>query len=580
MRAVKTWADYAIDIPAGAQGEVDTTCPECSPQRKKKKVKCLSVNADKQTWICHHCGWSGGLVDGASKTDKLHWNKPKYRKPQELPKSDLSKNVLDYFAKRGIEEPILIRNQISEGVAYMPQAEDHVNCIKFPYFRNGELINVKYRDGKKNFRMEAGAERILYGLDDVLESQWIWVEGEIDKLTVEAAGYKSCVSVPDGAPSEKTKDYSSKFDFLESASDAIALAKRHVLAVDNDEPGKRLESELARRLGPEKCLRVNWPDGCKDANETLVKHGKLVLRDCIENAKPYPINGVFEVRDFADKIDDLYVYGLKPGLSTGWKSMDEYYTVRPGEWTLVTGIPNHGKSNWLDHLLVNLSSEHGLTIGVFSPENQPIERHASRLISKFAGMPFDRGLTPRIEPEDLKASQFWLDQHFAWILPDDDDSWSIARVLELAKVLVFRKGIQGLVIDPWNELDHSRPGNMTETEYISKALTGIRKFARNYGVHVWLVAHPTKMQKNTDGIYPIPTPYDVSGSAHWRNKADNCIAVYRHLHKPGSPVEVHIQKIRFDEIGQLGQVNFNFDKPTGRYLEAGQTVKPKRRANA
>ena len=146
---------------------------------------------------------------------------------------------------------------------------------------------------------------------------------------------------------------------------------------------------------------------------------------------------------------------------------------------------------------------------------------------------------------------------------------TVDGVLRLARALVFRKGIKGLVIDPWNELDHSRSSNQSETEYISDALTKIRRFARTYGVHVWLVAHPTKMQKGSDGKYPVPNPYDVSGSAHWRNKADNCLTVWRDLSAPHNrEVQVHVQKIRFKEIGQIGLAKLTYDPTTGRYSDS------------
>lgn len=109
------------------------------------------------------------------------------------------------------------------------------------------------------------------------------------------------------------------------------------------------------------------------------------------------------------------------------------------------------------------------------------------------------------------------------------------------------------------------------TEYISQSLTKVRRFARTYGVHVWLVAHPTKLVKDTKGCYPVPTPYDVSGSAHWRNKADNCLCVWRDVAQSECRVvDIHVQKIRFQEIGKPGKATLAYDYATGRYLEGGR----------
>jgi twinkle protein len=166
--------------------------------------------------------------------------------------------------------------------------------------------------------------------------------------------------------------------------------------------------------------------------------------------------------------------------------------------------------------------------------------------------------------EELDKALDWIDAHFVFILPPDD-CLTITLILNKARVAVMRHGAKGLVIDPWNELDHSRPQRQSETEYISDCLTKIRRFARTYQVHVWIVAHPTKLYKDNNGKYPVPTPYDISGSAHFRNKADNCLTVWRDLKNEEKEVEIHVQKVRFREVGKVGLAKFCFDVVTGKY---------------
>lgn len=560
----KSWADFRIELPAHASGEVDVICPECSPTRKKKHARCLSVNVEKGTWLCHHCGWAGGLAEGERRVD-VAWRKPQYRRPEPLPmKLD---PVVEWFAERGIPKAVLERNRVTAAKVYMPQVEDHVGAAAFPYYRGDELVNVKYRDRAKNFRMEAGAERILYGLNDIEPERCVIVEGEIDKLSVEVAGIRSCVSVPDGAPSETAKDYASKFTFLEADRERLESVKEWIIAVDNDGPGKRLEDELARRLGREKCRRVTWPEGCKDANDVLVMHGSQRLRECLDEAQPFPIAGVFSVEDLSDRIEHLYLHGWEKGVETGWEEVDRFYTVRPGEFTVVTGIPNSGKSNWVDALMVNLAGAHGWSFAVFSPENQPLEDHMARIIEKYVRQPFADGPSPRMDMQTLRMAKAWVNEHFHWILPDDDAEWTIDTVLDRAKALVFRKGIRGLVIDPWNEMEHLCPQGMTETQYISRELKRIRQFARRHGVHVWVVAHPAKLYRDKDGNYPVPTLYDISGSAHFRNKADNGICVWRDFKSDMSFVEIHVQKVRFRQIGRIGMAKLEYVKATASYRD-------------
>jgi twinkle protein len=567
-----SFADYGIQIPTTATGpEVQTTCPNCSHERRKKNAKCLSVNVEKGTWLCHHCGWTGGLREGEYQHGQRYWQRQQYRKPDPRPQIALPQNAVNWFRSRGITDDVLLRNRIDCGRAYMPQVEDIVETVIFPYFRNGECVNRKYRTiREKHFRLEAGCELVLYGLDDIdPEKALIWVEGELDKLAVEVAGFRNAVSVPNGAPAPGSKNYDSLFSFLEADREQIQIVKRHIIAVDSDPAGARLQEELSRRLGVEKCSRVRWPEGIKDANEMLIKHGPSGLAWFIEHAELFPIEGVFEISDYEEDVFRLYENGFEHGRSTGWSELDQYYRPRPREITVISGIPNHGKSNFLDDLTINLARLHGWNFAMFSPENLPLEQHMAALAEKYSRKPFHDGPTPRMSRGELEAAMAWVSQHFTWILPSNEDDWTIEKILTAAGQLCLRRGIRGLVIDPWNELEALRPAHMTETEYISQSLKRIRVFARQRGVHVWVVIHPAKLHRNDkDGKYPVPTLYDCAGSAHWRNKCDNGIVIWRDLSAPGSAeVQIHVQKIRFRQVGKLGMTRLYYEPACATYRD-------------
>lgn len=287
-------------------------------------------------------------------------------------------------------------------------------------------------------------------------------------------------------------------------------------------------------------------------------------------------SGLEEIRSvthFSAALKWLYETGIQRGASTGWPALDYLYTARPREWTLITGIPSHGKSSFLDNVMVNMAVDQGWKWGVFSAENLPLERHASSLAAMYIGKPFAPGMRERISLSEYSHATQFIDSNFKFICPPEEDC-TIDRVLTIAGAIHKQHGMDGLVIDPWNELDHSRPSSMNETEYISRALTKVRRFARDTEVHVFLVAHPTKLQRlrSSDGtseatVYPIPTPYDVSGSAHFRNKADNCLCVWRDVAQPTTPTQIHVQKIRFREIGQVGMCELYYDPATGQYID-------------
>src|SRR5262249_59379782 len=98
---------------------------------------------------------------------------------------------------------------------------------------------------------------------------------------------------------------------------------------------------------------------------------------CIDQAEPYPIAGLHAATDFAEETLALYRDGRQRGFSTGWPSLDEYVTIRPGELSVITGVPNGGKSEFIDGVAVNLSARYGWPFAVCSFENPP-EEHISK----------------------------------------------------------------------------------------------------------------------------------------------------------------------------------------------------------
>lgn len=288
------------------------------------------------------------------------------------------------------------------------------------------------------------------------------------------------------------------------------------------------------------------------------------LKAILDKSKTSDETGIVTTADLFEKIDELYEKGLERGLSTGWLSLDDYYTVKPGQITVITGVPSHGKTTWHTNLIVNMAQRHHWKFAVFSPENNPMQRYCAHVAQIYTCKPFGRGNNQRMTKEELEPTKFWIDEHFVFIVPRSDEM-RIDNLIQKATICVLKHGVKGIVFDPWNEIDHSRPQGLSETEYISKCLSKIRYFARTYQVHVWLIAHPTKLLKRLDGSYPIPTPYDISGSAHFRNKADNCLTVWRDLDTASNETKIFIQKVRFHEVGKIGDVALNYNPLTQSY---------------
>jgi len=277
--------------------------------------------------------------------------------------------------------------------------------------------------------------------------------------------------------------------------------------------------------------------------------------------------------DCSVELTRLYNTGMPPGYPTGWDSLNEFYTVLPGQLTLVTGVPSHGKSTWVECLSVNLAWM-GWRFAIYSPEHEPPEVHIATLCEKVLRKPFRKGFNGCMEPSDLAKAVAFIDEHYRFLhIPKDQNAVpSMADVLEVASQAFndweqesTSPGQYGLIIDPWNELNHELIGNTSETQYIGATLGLLRRYCRNWGNHCWLVAHPKQLLKHPKtGEYPIPRPYDISGSAHWYNKADNCITVWR-SEDDTEDVEIHIQKVKFRHVGKKGIVPLSFNCATGTY---------------
>lgn len=547
-----------------SSGQEKTLCPWCSTSRTNKRDKCLSINHDEGVYRCHHCEISGNVTNS---NQSRHWERPvkQYRRPEFKPSEETpEEKFYSWFAQRGISSDVVKRNGIE------PRRMNDQRQIAFPYTRNGEVINVKYRSHDKRFMMESGAELCLYGLDDLIESESdmaIFTEGELDKLAFEEAGFKNCVSVPNGA--------GTNLDVFASSQDLLDSFDRYVWAGDNDEAGRRLEAEAIRRLGPERCYKVEWPSNCKDANDVLLKHGKERLAECVALARPIPIEGAFEINDIRQEIVTLYEQGRPKGVHPGWGNLNQLYRPRLGDWSVVTGVPGSGKSSFIANLLVNLSIQHKWRFVVFPPENLPPQEYASMVMEIYTGKPFDLGPTPRMTPSERDAAIDWAQEHFVILNPSEEQR-DLDALLGMCKSYIFRRGVQGFVLDPWNELEHLLMGEQSMTNYIGQSLIKIRNFARTHRIHIWILAHPTKLQKDKDGNYPIPRLYDIEDSRHWYNKADMGITVHRDKSDDSKPVEIHVQKVRFRWCGQLGIANLYYDRVTGRYSEATpQLVNPR-----
>jgi len=560
------WSD--IDTKGKTSGQMKVKCPACIDIRTKKSDTSLSVNLDKGVAKCHYCNEKSFREPHTSNMMNYSYTLP----PQTWKNyTSLSENLVRYFEKRGISQSTLIDNLITEEVVYQPAVGKKVPSIVFNYFEGETLINKKYRTLDKKFTQSAGTKNIFYGLNDISDAEEIYiVEGEMDKLALWEIGIKNVISVPNGANDND--------DVWENAASIISGVKKFYIATDCDQKGQELSEKIAQRLGRWRCFRIVFRN--KDANGDLIE-GRRTLEESIASLKPYPLSGTYTVEDLFDPLMALYNNGTPDTLypkKSFFGPMKDVFSTMKGHLVTVTGIPSHGKSNFLDWYVLNLIHDYELKASWFSPEHHPMALHQSTLIEKVTGKAFDKEKAKRLGCERVSAEEIlrykeWANEKIYLTGPEGSESPTWDWLLDRFKEQMYSCGIDIFIIDAFNKVLFKEKGN--KYDLINTCLTELTSFAQRNNVVIFLVAHPTKMQKNENtGAYNIPSLYDVSGSADFRNQTHDGFTIYRNFGDSQQGTEdstdFYNMKTKFSFQGEInGLVKFKYHLPSGRYYAAG-----------
>ena len=533
------------------EGKKQGTCPLCSSDRqpKKQKLKCASYDWERGLGTCHNCNTSFQLHTYQRKgaSEKV------YVRPAEVVHKPPASKVVEWFKTRGISQQTLTDLNISEGPEYMPQTGKTENVIKFNYFMGVKLINIKYRDGRKNFKLYKGAEKVFYNINSIIGYEYcVIVEGEMDVLALHEAGITNAISVPNGATLN-----SNNLDYLDACIDYFEDKDKIILACDSDDAGLALQTELVRRLGSEVCFLASFED-CKDANEYLQKYGKEKLSERISGARPVPLENVTTFRDIEDEVTDFVRNGFKPGFQIGLQNFDDIFSTYTGQFITVTGIPSSGKSDFVDQMVVGYNNNYGWKTAFASPENQPTYLHAHKLMRKtWQGMP----TATDIDTDRWNEVADHCNSNYYHI---DMERYTLDSVLRKGAELVKRKGIKCLVIDPFNKV-RDVGGSDDVNRYTMEYLAKIEIFAKKYDVLVFIVAHPTKMYKTQDGKIEEPTMYNIKGGGEWYDASYHGILVHRDYEQ--QTVKAKVLKVKFQNLGENGaEAHFKWEPKSGCFI--------------
>ena len=527
-----------------------STCPKCSESRKKKTDKCVKLDWDKGFANCFHCGESMQLhTYTKAKTNKV------YSIP-EFKYSQITEGASKWFEGRGISNQTLSRLKVTSGNEYMPQVKKQMNTINFNYFLNEEIVNVKYRDGKKNFKLYKDAEKIFYNLDSIRTSKdCVIVEGEIDALSYVESEVFNVVSIPNGFNLQGNIN----LDYLDNYLSFFDNKEKIYLALDNDEAGLKGRAEFIRRLGAERCYLVDFKD-CKDANEYLVKYGKELLKETLNNATLTPLEHVKQLNDFSQELDDFWLNGLPKGMLTGMDEFDEIFSAEMGQYTLVTGVPQSGKSEWLDQIIVRYNLNTGNKVGFVSIENEPFIFHYDKIAQKLYGK--------RPTPSDIgsdalnKVKQYISDNYFHVHFKK---KYYLEEVLAKFKELTKRKGCRMFVIDPFNKV--KLKGNISNiNDFTNEYHTMLDSFVKETGSHLFLVAHPnkTELAEGSESTFKMPNAYSIKGGGEHFDMSYNVLGVNRIYEQ--KIVQIKTLKVKFRHLGeQQKSVFYSYNTTNGRY---------------
>lgn len=447
----------------------------------------------------------------------------------------------------------------------------------YPFRREGVIVARKHRpfeqkEGQPRFWWNKGEPHIAYNEDclrddSLLHLPVVIVEGQDDCIAVLQSGHLRCISVPDGAPENPIQDVenSKKYEWIDAIYELLKhdRVKEIILAVDGDSAGAALLHDLSVKLGKPRCKFIVFPkakdpdrrgrDRLKDMNEVLEDYGEVGVRTVLARAAFIKIAGVYKMSELPP-MPDSTIYEV------GFEALGEHLKIRLGDVSVWTGVPSHGKTTMLNDIICRIIQRYGITTGWASFEQDPQRDHKRALRSWF-----NEDYEPKLTQQQRREADAWIDQHFRFMVPDEDEDPTLEWVLRMMEAAVIQHGCVIIVIDPWNEAVHIRDAGETETDYTNRVLREMSRFAKHFQVHVAIVAHPTKMRRNDDGSYPIPSAYDISGSAAWYNKPCQVVIVHR-LSELESIVKV--QKVRFQELlGTPGITKFHYSKQTRRFIE-------------
>lgn len=276
--------------------------------------------------------------------------------------------------------------------------------------------------------------------------------------------------------------------------------------------------------------------------------------------------------DVKEQALSIYDNGYAKVDGIGVQQLDERFKPKRGEITVLTGIGNYGKSSfkkWYQAMRILL---YGEKFATFSPEDNPPEEYYHDFVEIILGCDCSPSNPNRPTKQVYESVYDMVCKHIFYVYPKDV-SPTPQYIMEVFLELIVKENVDGVDIDPFNQLTNEYQKFQRSDKYLEWVLSVFSRFSQINNVFFWIVAHPTKMAKASDGNYPCPDVYDLTDGAMWNNKLDNILVYHRPYAQtnPQDPTcEFHSKKIRRQKIvGKKGFIIFEMVFKTRRFFFDG-----------
>lgn len=558
------------------RANIKVPCPLCSPTRRKRSDPCLSVRVKDgyMLYHCHHCDAKGSVPVDEQRgvAPAARPSAPLYDEPLDVDAvlAPPTEAVWAWLATRGIAEADLRHYQpyVDRPLLAVGSAPGK-DVIAFALTdRRGTVTSVQYRSlATKRFKLIAGRPLSFYmghTLSDKPRTVII-TEGQVDALSVMTvvSSDVAVVSLPNGAKNMR---------FDPDAWATIGQADDVIIATDADAPGQAAAQAIAKRVGQHRARLVRWPEGCNDANDVLVKHGRDMLATVIDHAASPPVEGIITPDDMVSAINDhLHAWPDDDRALTGIAPFDDMVRFARGELTVITGVPGHGKTTFIDQMTVGLARHSGWRTAFLSFERYDHAAHAVELMGVYLGRPVagawsDRwrevSPLPPPTPQQVEEAFAFVSKHFVFfdVTSKDDTAgvYDIDEVIRRLTAVHHKYGIDAFVLDNLSFIE--RKGR-DENDSVNKVLNSLILFAKRYHVATFVVAHPRKPDSGNGDRY-VPRGYSVAGTANVYNKADIGLTVFRDPESDETTIFKWKQRSPYAGDQSIKSVTFVFDPET------------------